>query len=80
MTNQQDNLDPKGEIQLLKENMLPHNIAKIFCEAVREQKSVDFAIREVIRETLKTDVETREIIYKIIEEHRTKRFWLGRKN
>ena len=58
-----DDYDPRKEIAKISANLeQPDKFAQIFCHAAENQKSIDHALKKVIKTLIKEDKETIEII------------------
>lgn len=61
----EDNYDARAEIKKLQDNFYqPDKFAKTFCEAAKTQKSIDLALRKIIKKLIKDDPQTVEALKK----------------
>jgi hypothetical protein len=65
-----DDYDPQELIKELSDNLnQPDKFAEIFCTAAKKQKIIDDCLKEIIKNLLDKDSETRGHIKSIIAEH-----------
>jgi hypothetical protein len=64
-----DEFDPRTAITeihaILKQ---PNEFAKIFCHAAKIDKTIDIVLKDTVRELIKTDQNTRELLKLILKE------------
>ena len=64
-----DDYNPRKSIEKLTANLeQPDKFAKIFCEATKTQKTIDDALKVVIKSLIQHDKETRDFIKGILRE------------
>lgn len=62
----QDTYATKEELKVIKDDFEPHKIHKHISKALKEQATLQTAVKEFIKTTLKNDVETQDLIKDII--------------
>jgi hypothetical protein len=70
-----DDYNQKDELERLKKDIEPHNLSKIVCEAIKNQKDIDISIKGIIKEALEKDVDTRKIVKELIKESIREEGW-----
>jgi rubrerythrin len=69
MSNQTDDFNPKASFEKLQASIeQPDKFAKIFCDAAKTQKTIDDALKEVLRSLIKHDNDTRNSLKDILRE------------
>jgi hypothetical protein len=69
-TKSTDDYDPVETIKTLSDNIYrPDKFAEIFCAAAKKQKMIDDCLKEIVRDLLGRDHETKEHVKLIIEEY-----------
>ncbi len=70
MSSIEDDLtNTKDELKRLKNDIEPHNLSKIVCEAIKNQVDINAAIQTIINKSLQENVLTQGIIKNIINQH-----------
>lgn len=72
-----DDFDPKDAFTKLAANFdQPDKFANIFCQAIKTQKPIDEAIKNVIKSLIQHDKESRDFIKGIIKELEKENIWI----
>lgn len=64
-----DDFDYEEEYKRIKNEFEPHNLSQKMCKSIEKQTDIREALNGLIKYSLKSDIETQEIIKGIIYKH-----------